>query len=414
MLGCILPVKIAEGAVSGAKRISERRREMVTQVRSKAKPRSKALESFHQATQTLANPAVREWKSQGKKVIGYFCSYVPEEIITAAGFLPFRIRATGSKETTLGDAYFGINNCTFTRHCLDSAFRGNYNFLDGVVWASTCDHIRRVYDVWKAKIGGAFLHYLSVPRKVGEPQAEWYAEELALFRQSLEKHFSVKISNEALWQAIKLHNGTRRLQRRVYELRKLKAPPLTGAEVLAITVASTAMPKKEYNQLLEQLLGEVSSWEGHSDYRARLMLLGGILDDPAYVEVIEGQGGLVVADMLCFGSRIMWQDVDEKASDPIAALARFHIGTRPSCPRMWGDHPQRAALAKDMIKSFQVDGVICSPMKFCDFWGGEAFMLTQDLKRDGVPVLTVEREYLLSAVGQLRTRVQAFLETIER
>lgn len=387
---------------------------MATKLETEPKAKSKSLQQFQETTQTLVNPTVEAWKKQGGKVIGYFCSYVPEEIITAAGFLPFRIRATGSKETTLGDAYFGINNCTFTRHCLDFAFRGNYDFLDGVVWASTCDHIRRVYDVWKAKIGRDFLHYLSVPRKVGEPQADWYREELVIFKQALERHFGAKFTDETLWKAIKLHNETRRLQRQLYELRKKKAPPLSGAETLTVMVASTAMPKKHYNQLLKELLEEVRSWKGYADYRARLMLLGGILDDPTYIQVIEDQGGLVVADMLCFGSRIMWEDVNEKAGDPLTALAQFHIGGRPSCPRMWGDHPQRTKVVKNMIKEFQVDGIICSPMKFCDFWAGEAFMLTQDLKRDGIPALTVEREYLLSGIGQLRTRVQAFLETMGR
>jgi bzd-type benzoyl-CoA reductase N subunit len=385
-----------------------------TKVKPKAKAKSKPLKEFQEATQTLANPALQEWKKQGGKVLGYFCSYVPEEIITAAGFLPFRMRATGSTETTLGDAYFGLNNCTFTRHCLDLAFRGKYDFLDGVVWASTCDHIRRVYDVWKMRIKGPFLHYLSLPRKIGEAQVDWYADELAIFMESLGRHFGVKITDERLWEAIRLHNETRRLQRQLYELRRGKKPPITGAETLAVMVASTAMPKEQYNQLLRKLLDEISQLEGNTDYRARLMIVGGILDDPGYIKVIEDQGGLVVTDMLCFGTKIMWKDVTEGRGDPIAALARYHIGGRPSCPRMWGDHPQRADYVKDMVRMFKVDGLICSEIKFCDFWGGEGFMLSQDLKEEGIPTLTVEREYLLSAVGQLRTRVQAFLETIGR
>ena len=378
------------------------------------KTKSKALQEFTEATETLVNRAIRSWKEQGGKVVGYFCSYVPEEIITAAGFLPFRIRATGSTETTLGDVYFGINNCTFTRHCLDLAFGGKYDFLDGVVWPSTCDHIRRVYDVWRLKIKGTFLHYLSLPRKIGEAQVDWYRDELTIFKESLEKYFGVEITDEGLWKAIRLHNETRRLQRKLYELRKGESPPITGAETLAVIVAGTAMPKEQYNQLLKELLDDISQLNGHADYRARLMILGGILDDPGYIKVIEDQGGLVVTDMLCFGSRIMWEDVDERASDPITALAQYHIGDRPSCPRMWGDHPQRADYVKDMVRAFKVDGVICSAMKFCDFWGGEGFMVSQDLKEEEIPTLVLEREYLLSAVGQLRTRVQAFLETMEK
>jgi len=109
---------------------------------------------------------------------------------------------------------------------------------------------------------------------------EWFRGEIATFKDSLKDHFGVFISDDRLWKAIKIHNETRRLQRQLYELRKKKAPPITGAEVLAVMVAGTAMPREEYNKLLKELVDELSHAEGHSDYRARLMLIGGILDDP--------------------------------------------------------------------------------------------------------------------------------------
>jgi benzoyl-CoA reductase/2-hydroxyglutaryl-CoA dehydratase subunit BcrC/BadD/HgdB len=175
------------------------------------------------------------------------------------------------------------------------------------------------------------------------------------------------------------------------------------------------MPRQRYNELLRELLDELSAASaGITDYRARLMIVGGILDDPAYLRVIEDLGALVVTDSLCFGSRILWEDVDEEAGgDPIAVLARYQLMERPSCPRMFGTHLQRIGFVERMIKDFNVDGVIGERLMFCDYWTGEHFMLNREYKKMGIPSLELDREYILAGVGQLRTRVQAFLESIE-
>jgi benzoyl-CoA reductase/2-hydroxyglutaryl-CoA dehydratase subunit BcrC/BadD/HgdB len=222
------------------------------------------------------------------------------------------------------------------------------------------------------------------------------------------------VTNERLWEAIKLHNETRRLQRKLYALRKAGNPPITGAEALAVIVAGTAMPKEQYNRLLSELLDELSESPGNTSYRARILVMGGILDDPAYLKVIEDQGGLVVTDSLCFGSRILWEDVNEGAGDPVAALAQHYVADRPSCPRVFGDYERRIDFIRDMVRDFNVDGVILERLAFCDHWGFEQSTIETDLKEDGIPCLLVDREYVLSGVGQLRTRVQAFLETMGR
>jgi len=292
--------------------------------------------------------------------------------------------------------------------------QGEYDFIDGAIWLNTCDHARRIYDNWKRYVKTPFVQILSLPKKIGQPQVEWYRDELTIFKESLEKHFAVEVTDERLWEAIKLHNQTRRLQRRLYDLRKREKPPITGAETMAVMIAGTAMPTAQYNILLKQLLDDISDLEGNVDYRARLMIVGPILDDPAYVEVIEGQGGLVVTDMLCFGTKMMWKDVNEEASDPITALAQYYIAERPSCPRMFGDYPRRAGFVRDMIREFKVDGIIGERILFCDNWIVEHFMMGREFKATGIPYLTLDREYLLAGVGQLRTRVQAFLETMGR
>jgi benzoyl-CoA reductase subunit C len=202
--------------------------------------------------------------------------------------------------------------------------------------------------------------------------------------------------------------------RKIYDLRKSDNPPITGAEMLAITVASTAMPQNVFIDLLKELLDELGTAKGNGDHRARILLMGGELDNLEYVKAIEDQGALVVSDTLCFGSRMLWKDVNEKIDDPLTALAQYYIVDRPSCARVFTEYPSRLKYIKSMLKDFDVDGAIFSRLTFCEMWGFEQFSLSNDFKNLDVPLLCLDREYTLSGVGQLKTRVQAFLETMGR
>ncbi len=375
-----------------------------------------ALEELSQPATSLTNPHIERWKEKGGKVIGYYCTYVPVEIIHAAGMLPFRMRATGSTSTELGDVYAAHTSCGFCRHSLDQAMRGAYIFLDGLVALFSCDHIRRMFDVWKhgkfeLPCTPFYLRFLSVPVKADAQTEEWLAGEFGRFRRSVEEHFQVTITDDALRHSIEIYNEQRRLLKSLYELRKRDAPPISGTEVLEILIASTAMPVEEFNQMLKKALEELRGRDGLSGYRARLLLGGVDLEDPAYIKLIEDLGGLVVTDFLCFGSRDFWDLVDE-ASEPMLALAKRYI-ENVSCPRMI-DHPGRQKFIGALVKEFKVDGVIIQRMKYCDLWGGESAMIEWDMKKDGTPCIVLEREYLMSSTGQMRTRVQAFLETIGR
>lgn len=379
------------------------------------KVKSKVLDTFKEAAETIVNPELKKWIEQGGKVMGYFCCYAPEEVITAAGMLPMRVRATGSTGTELSDAYLTSINCSFCRHAFDMGLRGEYDFLEAIVWLNNCDHIRRIYDNWRRKVATPLAHMMSLPKLTTDKQVAWWREELAILKDTLEKHLGITITDDKLQEAIKTHNQTRRLLRQLYELRKKDNPPITGAETLAVVVASTAMPRVEFNHMLKDLLRELKGAEGFKDHKSRLMLVSSILDDPKYVKVIEDIGGLVVTDSMCFGSRMFWADVDEKAKDPLDALARYYLQTKPACPRIFGGFADRSKFIQDMIKEFQVDGVIGLRMLYCDLWAGELFMLEKELQKTSVPVLHMDREYLMGGtIGQVRTRVQAFVESIRR
>jgi bzd-type benzoyl-CoA reductase N subunit len=373
----------------------------------------KALQELIELSKTPFGSAVVEQRKQGKKVIGFFCPYVPEEIIYAGGMLPLRIRPTGCTETSTADAYMSRLNCSFARSCLEFMSKGVFDFLDGVVFANSCDNVRRLYDILREKRPYPFMHFISVPHKAsGTGPVAWYKDELTHFKESMESAFGVRISDEALGDAIDVFNETRRLLKRVYERRQEKTPPITGTESLSVVLAATTTPKDRYNRLLRDLLEELEGREGISGYRARVMIVGSEYDDPAYSRIIEDLGGLVVTDALCYGSRYFWEPVRAE-KDLLDGIARSYLD-RPSCPRMSDRVIQRAAFIREMADKFKVDGVILQQIRYCDLWGGEAIYLQRTLEELNIPLLSLEREYTLSSVGQLKTRIQAFLETIER
>jgi len=371
----------------------------------------KALEELADLSNTVFNPAMKSWKEKGNQVVGFFCSYVPEEILYAADILPYRVRPTGCAETTSADVYLSHVNCTYVRSCLQFALEGRYKFLDGLVFCNSCDHVRRLYDLWRETTDHPpFTYLIQVPHMSSAEAVAFYRDDIANFKENVEKSYGVQITEDSLNNAIKVYNETRSLLRKLYELRRGESPPLTGAESLKVVLAGTAAPKDQYNQLLKRLLAELGERRGISDYRARLMIVGSLYDDPAHTQIIEDLGGLVVTDTLCFGSRYFWEPV-ENGHDSLLSLAKSYLN-RPSCARMTDALVERGDFVGEMAEKFKVDGVVFQRIRYCDLWGGELFYLRGRLRELGIPLLSLEREYALGGAGQLRTRVQAFLERI--
>ncbi|MHA1254337.1 MAG: 2-hydroxyacyl-CoA dehydratase subunit D [Promethearchaeota archaeon] len=370
------------------------------------------MEKLSQAL-PLTNPWIESWKNEGKKVLGYFCTYIPEEIIYAADILPVRVRARtcGAGDTPMGDAYMTPTACSYTRCCLELANQNQYNFLDGIVSCNSCDQIRRLYDNIRYKAPFPYHYIMGVPGCISETTHEWFRHELAKFKENLEKNFEVNISDDKLKSAIEIYNKSRTLLKELYELRKRDNPPITGTDVLNIISAGISMPREQFNDLLTQQLQELKEKDGISDHRARIMIVGSMLDEPEYMKIIEDLGGLVVTDSQCLGTRYFFVLIDEN-KNPIDAIGERYL-SKISCPRMTGKYTEREDFMLKLIKEFNVDGVIFQRMKFCILWSAEIFLLRNKLKEEGIPHLELEREYVLSGAGAMKTRVQTFLEILE-
>jgi bzd-type benzoyl-CoA reductase N subunit len=374
---------------------------------------SNALDRLREVNRTFPGTAqISEHKRQGGRVFGWLCTYVPEEIIHAAGVLPVRI--TGhSQETDLedGSAYLYVNNCSFSRSCLQMGLRGEYAFLDGVVGGSTCDGARRLFDLWRNYIGTPFHHVLTVPRKYTEQAHALYHSQVAQFKQHLEQELGVEITDEKLRESIDLYNESRSLLSRLYELRKLDQPPISGAETMEVLDASFRMPKEQFNQYLGELLDELAGSSGGHGGRARIMVTGSVLANPEFIKSIEDQGALVVTDDLCTSTRY-WSDpvVMEGDRDPLEAVSRRYLNNFP-CARMFPcDERFHRVLA--LARDFRVDGVVSQIIRYCVPYAHDLPLLTDRLKAQGIPTLALDVEYGTSGSGQIQTRVQAFLEML--
>lgn len=368
------------------------------------------LEEFD-LSKPLFNSWVKNWKEIGKKVVGYFCSYIPEELLYAADILPIRVRARTCTDTPLGDAYMSSTTCSYTRCCLELSNRKELNFIDGIVSCNCCDQIRRLYDNIRYKTPFKNHYIIGVPGTVSPITLDWYKHEINKFKAYLETTYEVNVTDEKLNKAISTYNKSRELLSELYETRKGENPPVTGTETLNIINSSVSIPKSEFNAILEKKLQEIKRRDGFSNYKSRIMIVGSMLDDPEYLAIIEDLGGLVVTDSLCIGSRYFWDKVDE-SKNPIDALAERYL-SKTACPRMTGGYLERANYVMKLIREFNVDGVIFERMKFCALWWSEIFMLKSKLKEEEIPYLELEREYVLSGTGAMKTRVQTFMEILE-
>jgi bzd-type benzoyl-CoA reductase N subunit len=372
------------------------------------------LDRFRELNESFPKTAqILEHKSRGGKVIGWLCTYVPEEIIHAAGALPIRIIGY-SHEANLDDAnaHLYINNCTFSRSCLQLGLEGQYDFLDGVVGGSTCDGARRLFDVWRQYVGTPFHHVLTVPRKYTERAHKLYYDEGVLFKKHLEEHLGVSISDEALLKSTIVLNESRSLLHRLYELRKRDKPPISGAETLEVLNAAYRMPKETFNLWLGELIEELKSSDKAFTGRARVMLVGSVLTNPEFVKSIEDQGALVVTDELCTSTRYWGDKVVLDDGRPILeAISRRYLNNFP-CARMYPSD-ERFNRIIDYARDFKVDGVISEIVRYCVPYAHDLPLLTDRLSEVGIPTLALDVEYGTAGSGQIATRVQAFLEMLE-
>jgi bzd-type benzoyl-CoA reductase N subunit len=361
----------------------------------------------------------RELKESGRKVIGYLSALCPVEILTAAGVVPIRLKGNVSEAVTKADAYMETMICPFVRNVFDTALKGKYEFLDGMVLSHQCDSIDRTFDVWSHDLGLPYWHFINYPHVTDDPSIEFTNEILRLFVKSLEKFTGHGITDEALAAAVRAHNENRRAMRRLYDLRKEVVPRISGAEMMKVMVAAMSLPVEESTALIQSVTQEIRKRACASDGKtARILLVGDQIDDIAIVNAIEGADAFLVMDDLSIGSKMYWGDVDATA-DPIQGITERYLRklkfptTFVSEGNTYAENLEaRFGHLRQYIQDFKVNGAILFIYKYCDPYGFEVPAMKSFIESAGAPVLYIEDEYSTSSLGRVKTRIEAFLEMI--
>ncbi|MFH2012401.1 MAG: 2-hydroxyacyl-CoA dehydratase family protein [Pseudomonadota bacterium] len=360
--------------------------------------------------EVLDNPKkiIEEWKKDGKKVVGHKCMYVPEEIIDAAGMLS--VLTLGTPEPIKkADSYFQPCTCEFVRNLFDLTLDKKLDYLDSMVICNTCDAVRHLYNMWEGYVDSVPCYMINNPQKMNEEAGfKFYRNELEKFKKLMEDLSGNKITDESLKKSIDTFDETRRLLKELSDLRKRDIPAISGSEFFRTALASFLMPKEKANPLLSQLIDEVKNREIENTDGPRLLISGSIMDNSKLIEMVEEMGGIVVAEDVCPSTRFFWYTTKPN-NDPMDALVRFYVG-RTLCACM---HPSedRYDYLLELIREFNVEGLIYFNIKYCHPFSYESSIFLKKLEKE-VPVTVLEVDHSLSGMGQLKTRVQAFIEML--
>lgn len=352
-----------------------------------------------------------EWKSSGRKIIGMLCPYVPEELIMAAGALPWRVTGTWRYNVPKASVYRPLVTCRFSTHVLEAALNGELSFLDGIVSTNRDDDVKRLWDIIDNQKVFSYSHIMHLPHMSSSLGLDAWKRSINKLKASL-GDFLGEISDQSLAESIEVVNETRALFSKLYEMRKRQVPPLTGAEYLGLATAAGIMPKGQFNSELGNLLPYIEQREGKVGCkRPRIMVSADLLDDPRYLQLVEDAGAVVAMDDIDVGSRLVSGQVDTSEKDLEAALAFRYLITMPQSPRMWDWEKQVEQILR-WVKEYEIDGVVELPSLSSFPIEFRASFLRDCLTGAGIRSISISREYNFANVGQVSTRVGAFIEML--
>lgn len=391
----------------------------------------KHLIYFENLLQDANNELVQQAKKEGKYALGYTCYFMPEVLLDLPGCFSVRLRAPGCTSPDMATYYMSGRVCHYGRSLFERALEGGYNFLDAQLATETCtvtcrfqEHIKQkktecVSDMDVIKNDKFFCEFSDVPFKKDANARDHYKKQLqAHVLTPLKENLGIDVSDKALKEAIKLHNEVSAIINEIGDMRKAENPVITGYEFHVIQLVTLVCPKYLIMDKLKETLAELKTRkpEKKNPFRCRVVLAGSENDDPDFTQLIESCGAEVVCDRYCYGAVETRAPIEiMKGEKPLDAIVRHYLDTS-NCPRFMPQHDMRERKQRlaDLVKEYNADGIIVVSNKFCEYWSYERVIDTIILQRDfGIPVCSIEKEYINGASGQLRTRFQAFVESVE-
>jgi len=383
----------------------------------------KHLIFFEGLLENADNELVKKAQSEGRLAMGYTCYHMPEAILNVDKCFSVRLRAPKTGSIDIATYYMSNYTCEYARALTERAIEGGYQFLDAMLGVDACSMMNRAMEHFeilqineKPKF---FVTHADIPFKVEDFTLKSYVRQMRKrVLDRMTEVYGVDTSDAALRKAVETHNEVCRILTELGELRKKDNPPITGYEYHVLNLVSYTCPKDLILPYLRDTLAEVKKRKVDPKpwYRARVAIVGSEIDDPMLTKLIEDCGAFVVVDRYCFGStpgREVIELNDEE--DALTQICR-HVMVHSECARYISDEKvaQRRETADRLAKEFNAEGIIYEQMKYCDYWGFERALVSHVMSEEkGWPVLSIDRLYNNGNSGQLRTRVQAFVESLE-
>jgi len=385
----------------------------------------KHLIFFEDLLQEANNRLIQQAQQEGDVCVAYVCENTPEPLLNLPGTFSTRLRAPRTGSMEIGTYYLTSFLCEYTRALLERAVEGGYNFADCIITPDGCSMMNRcVENMELLKALGAgkdkfFFEYMEIPMKSDDNGLNLYKLQCTNhILNPLRDNYGIDVSDAAIRRAVAEHNRVCELIRAIGDFRKEEKPRITGYEFHVITLATYVAPKRMLIPLLEETLEELKTREPDpvNPFRARVMVVGSEVDDIDFIKLVENSGAFVCADRFCYGS-LPGRDpiVLNDEEDALTQICRAYM-ERGQCPRYMNTAKMdaRRTYVNAMAKEYGADGIIYEQMKFCDPWAYEKMLGSHILREEfGYPVLAVDRPYAIASSGQMRTRVQAFVESIE-
>lgn len=385
----------------------------------------KHLYYFEKLLEDANNELVRQAQDEGLKCIATTCENVPEPLLNLPGTFSVRLRAPRTGSMEMATYYMTSFLCEYSRALLERAIEGGYNFVDGIVTPDGCTMMNRCVENMELlkTMGqgkdGFFWEYMEIPQKNDDNALEMYNLQCRNhILKPLAEKYGIDTSDEAIRAAVDQHNEVCRLIRQIGDFRKEANPRVTGYEFHILTMASYVAPKHLILDKLRETLEEIKTREPDAadKYRARVVFVGSEVDDVDVIKLVEESGAYVCADRFCYGSLPGRDEIILNDEEDVVKQICRQVQGRAQCPRYWdmAKMTGRRDYVADLAKEYGADGIIYEQMKFCDPWAYERMIGTIVLRDEhGYPVLAVDRPYSIGSSGQMRTRVQAFVESIE-
>ena len=385
----------------------------------------KYLKYFEDLLQTANNDLVAKAKEDGKICVAFTCENVPEPLLNLGNAFSVRLSAPNTGSMDLASYYMTNLLCETSRALLERAIEGGFNFADCVIAPDGCTMMNRCVENMEllktmGKGNSKFFHqYMELPLKADENNVALSVLQCTNhILTPLRDVYGIDVSVASIRKAVAEHNRICRVIRAIGDFRKEEYPRITGYEFHVLTLATYLCPKYLIIDKLEETLEELKSREPDSKKaRARVMVVGSETDDSGFIKLIEDTGAYVCADRFCFGSLPGRNPIELNDHEDALTQVCRHYTYSCQCPRMMNMEKVygRKQYVNDLAKEYKADGIIYQQVKFCDPWAYERVLGSTMLREDyGFPVLSVDRPYnISSSLGQMRTRVQAFVESLE-